>query len=297
MPSTPHSPLRGGGVTLRPRTDERGDTFDIEADGQAVGSASIQAVPGRDATALVSATVDPPHQGRAHAHTALRLLIDHAFADLGMQRVEAYVDATDRRALRLASRAGMRREGVVRGFRAEHDAVLVARLAGDPPPTTREAFRAGLNAGLPRKRAIAQGLIRDDEGRVLMCELVYKRYWDLPGGVVDPDESPARTVVREIEEELGVTAQVRRLAVVSWLPAWQGWDDAVLFAFEATVPREQWADSVLEAREIKAIHWCDDATLAAQAADYTTRLVRRAVQQIDGGVGTAYLEDGRDPEW
>ena len=51
-----------------------------------------------------------------------------------------------------------------------------------------------LNARLPRTRAIAQGVLRDPKGRVLLCELSYKREWDLPGGVVDPGESPATCV-------------------------------------------------------------------------------------------------------
>lgn len=281
-------------VLLRPRGD---GSFDIEAGGHTVGTAGVRALPGRESTGVVTCRVDPQNRGFGHAHRALRLLIDHAFAGLGMRRVEAYPDTDDADARRLASRAGMRKEGLLRDFRPGHDAFLMARLAGDPAPTTHEAFRAGLNAGLPRKRAIAQGLVRDDDGRVLMCELVYKRYWDLPGGVVDPNESPAHTVVREIGEELGVQARVHGLAVVSWLPPWQGWDDATLFAFEASVPREQWAGSVLERREIKAIHWCDAAAVQQHAAPYTARLVWRALQQLDAGRGTAYLENGRDPDW
>ena len=76
-----------------------------------------------------------------------------------------------------------------------------------PPRTETERERLRrisiLNARLPRKRTIAQGVLRDPEGRVLLCELSYKKEWDLPGGVVDPGESPATCVEREIREELG----------------------------------------------------------------------------------------------
>lgn len=297
MPSTPASAPGDGVVTLAPRGDGDGWSFEVQADGRTVGEVGLRRVPGRDATGQITCSVDPDRRGRGYAVRAVRLLVTHAFDALRMHRVEAHVDPSDRAAMRLAARAGLRKEGLVRGFRPGHDAVQLARLAHDPGPMTREGFRAGLNAGLPRTRAIAQGLIRDDQGRVLMCELVYKRYWDLPGGVVDPGEAPAHAVVREIREELGVDATIRELAVVSWLPPWEGWDDAVLFAFEATVPADQWADTVLERREIKALHWCDDATMTQHAAAYTTRLVRRALQQLDRGEGTAYLEDGRDPTW
>ena len=67
-----------------------------------------------------------------------------------------------------------------------------------------------LNARLPKKRTIAQGVLRNPAGEVLLCELSYKKEWDLPGGVVDPGESPATCVEREVEEELGIRARIVR---------------------------------------------------------------------------------------
>ena len=107
----------------------------------------------------------------------------------------------------------MRREGVRRvapgsGDRAETtEYVQLARLATDPPLHLPESFRAMLNSFLPRKRAIAQMLVRDDAGRVLLCRLTYKKDWDLPGGVVEVGESPREAVSREIEEELALTVK------------------------------------------------------------------------------------------
>lgn len=53
------------------------------------------------------------------------------------------------------------------------------------------SFIARLNERLPTKRVIAQGTLCNERGEVLLCELTYKREWDLPGGVVDKFESPA----------------------------------------------------------------------------------------------------------
>ena len=64
-----------------------------------------------------------------------------------------------------------------------------------------------LNTRLPKKRTIAQGMLRNEHGDLLLCQLTYKREWDLPGGVVDPDESPATCVQREVREELGIVAE------------------------------------------------------------------------------------------
>lgn len=59
------------------------------------------------------------------------------------------------------------------------------------------------------------GIIHDDEGRVL---LVYTTddMWGTPGGAIDPGETPAIAVVRELREELGLEVEpVAVLAVYS----------------------------------------------------------------------------------
>ncbi len=45
-----------------------------------------------------------------------------------------------------------------------------------------------------------------DEGKVLL-ERINGKYWKLPGGHVDDNESPIQTVIREAEEELGLTVE------------------------------------------------------------------------------------------
>ena len=47
-------------------------------------------------------------------------------------------------------------------------------------------------------------VLRDDNGRVLLVKENYgNRRWALPGGVVEPDESPADAAMREALEETG----------------------------------------------------------------------------------------------
>lgn len=41
-------------------------------------------------------------------------------------------------------------------------------------------------------------------------------YWELPGGKVEPGEDPERAVVRECEEELGITVEVVDVLEVAW---------------------------------------------------------------------------------
>ncbi|MDE3001579.1 MAG: NUDIX domain-containing protein [Gemmatimonadota bacterium] len=50
------------------------------------------------------------------------------------------------------------------------------------------------------------GIITDDKDRVLLCHRRDFDLWNLPGGGVDPGESPCGALVREIEEETGLEA-------------------------------------------------------------------------------------------
>lgn len=162
--------------------------------------------------------------------------------------------------------------------------------------TSTEAGRASflhtLNARLPRTRCIAQGLVRDGAGRVLLCELTYKREWDLPGGVVDPFESPASTLAREVGEELGVALAVGPLLAVNWLPPYRQWDDALLLVFDLGVHPDLLERVRLQRRELRAVHWCDDEQVAAHTAPYVQRHLAHLLARGGAAGGAAYLEDG-----
>jgi ADP-ribose pyrophosphatase YjhB (NUDIX family) len=218
---------------------------------------------------------------------ALTLVIDHAIDDLGYTRLEARIPVDDVTDVRAASICGLRREGITRGPGNEPDRALLARLAGDPPANSREGFIALLNAGLPTKRIIAQGLLTDEDGRILLCRLTYKPEWDLPGGVVEVGESPAAGLVRELQEELGITVTVRRLVTVNWLPAWRGWDDACVFLFDLGVVESSYTETMtLQPTEIAGVEWCDEDTIVAQA----TTAARELLEAVRAGTAGPYRE-------
>ena len=69
----------------------------------------------------------------------------------------------------------------------------------------------------PAPTDVAVGILRAPDGRVLLAERTATQlsagFWELPGGKVDPGETPAQAVVRELAEEIGITA----LAVRPWI--------------------------------------------------------------------------------
>ncbi|HEU4336837.1 MAG TPA: NUDIX hydrolase [Nocardioides sp.] len=215
-----------------------------------------------------------------------------ASALVGHERVEALVGIEDRDAQRAATWSGLLKEGVSRRLTVDGevaDRVVYARVRDDRPVDHPEGFRSLLNSFLPRKRAISQLLVRDPEGRVLLCQLTYKRDWDLPGGVVEVGESPRLAVQREVEEELGLAIVPGDLVLTDWLPPWGGWDDAVCLVFDGgTHGPEVLAGVVMQEREIRDVRFCTLEEVDELAADFTSRRVRAAVAGDQ-----PYTESGR----
>ena len=77
-------------------------------------------------------------------------------------------------------------------------------------------------------------------------------------------------------EELGATATITGLRVVSWLPPWRGWDDAMLYVFEATLDRSS-DDFTLQRKEIAGIHHVAPGDLDDHVAAYTAKVIRQAI--------------------
>jgi len=303
-----HPTLTDGTVTLRPAApadhpmsphDGAALLFSVVVDDEAVGSLAVVR---KDAsTVWLEGGLDDAHRGRGYATRALRVLVDWSLTPeheggLGVTRVESRIPVDAEGALRVATRAGLRREGVERVVPGESTAegyVVLARLATDPPLSEPGAFRALLNSFLPRKRAISQMLVRDRAGRVLMCQLTYKQDWDLPGGVVEVGESPQVAVAREVTEELALEIPAGRLLLTDWLPTWGGWDDAICLVFDGGEHDASITEQIVEqAREIRSARFCTMDEVREHAAEFTARRVAAALANLDGGA-SAYTESGR----
>lgn len=302
-PATPPPAAHAGAVVAWPQDDAAGRTrvgFVVERDGDLVGSVEVRDL--GHSTGELSWTLYAGRRGQGSATLAVRLLVDYAFGELGLTRVQARVEPENARAVRVATRSGLRREGVMRvapgtGHRAGAlEYVVLARLRDDPAITEPQAFRALLNSFLPRKRAIAQLLVRDPSGRVLLCRLTYKQDWDLPGGVVEVHESPRVAVVREVAEELQLDLPAGELLLTDWLPSWSGWDDALCLVFDGGVHEPSTTDRVVvQPREIRSAQFCTLEQIREHCADFTARRIEAALARVEHrtGAARAYTESGR----
>jgi 8-oxo-dGTP pyrophosphatase MutT (NUDIX family) len=241
----------------------------------------------------VSWSAELQERGLGESSTAVRDAVERAFKG-GSTRVETHVDPHDQVAQRIATFSGLMREGVARGVTDGSDRIVYARLADDVPLDDPQGFRSLLNSFLPRKRAISQMLVRSTDGRVLLCQLTYKRDYDLPGGVVEVSESPQLAVAREVEEELALPIEAGRLLLTDWLPPWGGWDDAVCLVFDGGVHDPSVIDDVVrQEREIRSAGFYTVAQVRELCADFTARRIEAALRNLSDRPGPAYTESGR----
>jgi len=154
-------------------------------------------------------------------------------------------------------------------------------------------FNAGIAAGLPSKRIAAGALFRDERGRILMVEPVYKPTLEIPGGVVEADEPPLDACVREVWEELGLDLTIGRLLVVDWKPRHGVWGDIISFIFDGGVLTEDEIAAIkLQPDELRAVHRLAIADIAERVRPSMYRRIAQADEAARSGE-TIYLQFSR----
>lgn len=137
-------------------------------------------------------------------------------------------------------------------------------------------------------RVAAGALIRNAAGEILLVKPTYKDGWEIPGGYVEPGESPRAACVRELREELGIDHPVGNLLVVDWAPA-EREGDKLLFIFDAS--HVELSALTLPPEELcEAKYWPTDAITAITPPRLGRRILA-AASADQGRLGT-YLEHG-----
>lgn len=133
----------------------------------------------------------------------------------------------------------------------------------------------------PRQYVGAVGAVFNDEGHVLLVEHVFRTDfpWGLPGGWVERGEHPMDTVRREIEEELKLQVDVKRLlftAPVGTTPKSSAPKHLGLafYCRSATTP-------VVLTPEIISVAWVDPQKIEQELAPFQHQAILMGKQAFD----------------
>jgi ADP-ribose pyrophosphatase YjhB (NUDIX family) len=125
-----------------------------------------------------------------------------------------------------------------------------------------------------------------------MVRPTYKDYWDIPGGYVEPGESPRAACQRELKEELGLALQVGRLLVVDWAPQ-PGEGDKLLFIFTGTGIDPKDTDHLaLQQDEIAEARFVARDELPHLTVDRLVKRITSAASALSSQGSGLYLEHG-----
>jgi 8-oxo-dGTP diphosphatase len=137
----------------------------------------------------------------------------------------------------------------------------------------------------------AGALLFDATDRILLVQPTYKRSWEIPGGVVEADESPHTAVGRELKEELGLHRARLPLLRVDWVPAHDGKTEALMFVFDGGPVRpDEMSAITLPEDELRGWSFCTRAEAEGLLSLTLARRVQASLDARSAGRAT-YLEN------
>lgn len=141
------------------------------------------------------------------------------------------------------------------------------------------ALFLAVKSGLAPVALGVNALVRDPAGRILLVRHGYQPGWRLPGGGVDPGETPAFAIRRELEEEIGLAGgSVTLMGHYARKVLWMG-HMVVLYRIDgATI-------DFRPSFEIREILWADPA---APPPDTTPATLRRLAELLGAPVTDAW---------
>lgn len=139
----------------------------------------------------------------------------------------------------------------------------------------------------------AGALCRDRAGQVLLVDPVYRDSWDVPGGVVEAEESPHSACRREVAEEIGLDRPVGRVLAVDWVPSRADYPEGLVVIYDGGVlSRSEIAAIRVPDEELDGFAFVPPARVAAQVEPIVGRRIQACLNALDSGQ-VAALDNGR----
>ncbi|MPY65188.1 NUDIX hydrolase [Deinococcus sp. SDU3-2] len=106
----------------------------------------------------------------------------------------------------------------------------------------------------PQPRQCAAVLLTNGRGEALLVRQAYGgQFWGLPGGVVDPGETPLGAAMRETQEEVGMEVALEGV-VGLYLLQGGGWPDIQAYVFAGRIVSGE--PTLAAPQELSTLAWC-----------------------------------------
>ncbi len=160
-----------------------------------------------------------------------------------------------------------------------------------PDPTITTASKHAYYNALPSKRMGAGCLLFNEQGYIMLVKPNYKPVWEIPGGIVEQNESPRQCCQREVLEEIGLSLEIGRLLTVDYNHPTHVKTESLMFIFDGgTLSPEQIAAIKLQPDELIDYGFFTADTLPNDLTPTLKKRVIVAYEQFLNG-GDTYLEN------
>ena len=144
---------------------------------------------------------------------------------------------------------------------------------------------------LPAKRMGSGALFFDAAEKILFVKPSYKEVWEIPGGVVELNESPRKAAEREIKEEIGLDKKIATLLCVDYQDPYDIRTESLMFIFDGGVLSESEISSLkLDGKELVEFKFATTEEMASVLNPVLLRRVEQAVTAKNQNTGV-YLEN------
>ena len=144
---------------------------------------------------------------------------------------------------------------------------------------------------LPAKRMGAGCLILNEQSQIMLVKPSYKPVWEIPGGIVEQNESPRQCCQREVLEEIGLNLAIGRLLIIDYNSSAEIKSESLMFIFDGgTLSSKQISRIELQPDELIDFGFFTQQTLPEEMTTTLKNRVLAAHKQLLNG-GDVYLEN------
>lgn len=148
-------------------------------------------------------------------------------------------------------------------------------------------------ASLARKWMAAGALCRDPAGQVLLVDPVYRDTWDVPGGMVEAEESPHAACRREVAEEIGLDRPLRRVLAVDWVPSRPHYPEGLVVIYDGGLLSTSEIGAIrVPGEELGGFAFVPPGQVAARVEPIVARRIQACLDALRSGE-VAALDNGR----